>query len=369
MPNTENNSQLLGRLREDMPGFISDQFYALDPKKYYIRSIFIPESFFVNLERNVIAAEGNVGKARLYSIGKRYGYRLASFNKFPKGNVNKVTLTAIYQFFEIAYAKKMSTLFLDLGNKSIQMSGEDFIIISSGSNGFLDPVGCWAGIWAYLNNDYSLEACLAKVGSNRCDIVSGSIEFLQSKGLEPIKCDLLPRKIDFALYMKNNKAQATSTKSTATFKKLFDNEYVYYRPGKVILNGSKERMIPSEASKLYEIEQSISSEIVFNSAYAPFYEIGSLAEEKTPADDFLCDLLSGLGFGIVNISSSENHVNVTINGYPWFEVGAEMTNFAYINGAVCGFLSGSSAKSYKSENISVRHANNAFIISMNITQS
>jgi len=53
-----------------VPGHISNKFYALDGKRFFIRNVFMPELFFVALERAAIKDKGELGKKELYEIGK-----------------------------------------------------------------------------------------------------------------------------------------------------------------------------------------------------------------------------------------------------------------------------------------------------------
>lgn len=356
--------QLPEQIRFTVPGFISDQFYALDPRRFRIRTVFIPESFFVGLEQEVIGAEGDAGKAKLYGIGKRYGYRLAMLNRFPKGNVHQITLSSIYSFFEMAYARKMSTPMLNISGKTICIESDDLIIVRKNSTGYLDPVGCWSGIWAYLNDDYSLEACLERSGASST-MVSGPRKTLRDTGLEPIECDVLPKKVDFMRYTENNRAQDVSAGSVASFTRLCENGFVYYRPGSVILKGPDERIIPSEASKLYEIEAGISPEIIYDAAYGAFHRIGSSIITEEPAEKLLCDLLSGLGFGIVRAEDSRERTMIILQCYPWFTDEHESTNFAYIRGAVTGFLNGAGT-SCKAGTASARHVGDTFTVTITV---
>ena len=359
-------NQLPDEIRFDTPGFISDQFYALDPKRFYIRTIFMPESFFVYLERGLIGLLGKRGELELYKIGKKYGYRLAMFNKFPKGNLSILALLAIYQFFEIAYAKKISTPVLDPTEKTMQLLAEDLEVVDKGSTGYLDPVGCWSGIWCYLNGDYSLESYMINSSKNKYLILCGPRKMLRKQAPGFIMCDELPKKVDFGKYMKNNRPQETSSESIVSFNKLFKDGLIYYKPGKVLMKGCDERIVPSEISKVFEIEAALDEELVYGSSYRPFYMIGSSEKKNADIIKFLCNLLTGFGFGRVSSAELSDSFEINFRGYPWFTEDSEKTSFAYIKGAVIGILDGGTGKKYGVSSVSGQMVDSVFTVTLDV---
>ena len=129
----------------DIPGYISFQFQAVDGKKIRTRSFVINESFWVELSKELVREKGNKGKKMLYTVGKQYGYRFAAINKFPKGNVSKVTVRALWDLFEKVLVRKIDTLDVDPENKVLELTVEGFVVAEK-SDFWYAPVGAKAGM-------------------------------------------------------------------------------------------------------------------------------------------------------------------------------------------------------------------------------
>lgn len=350
-----------------IPGFISNMFYTLDPKRHYVRTLMMPEDFSINMEKAVIGVQGIRGKRKLYQIGKKFGYRFSLMNRFPKGNISNAALHSIYQFFEMAYAKKMYTYKLDAENKFLETYGEDVAIISSGEDvGYSMDIGGWCGIWCYLNNDYTLETCSKKISKDTYLLVSGSRKDLKEKGFEVIEGSDFPELVDINEYIKINKSQMVSSRSIASFDELF-NRNLSYSPGKILMRDSGERIIPTEISWLFDLEKDIDEKVIYDASYVPFYSIGMSLRRKTDPNRFLEDLFTGFGFGVVGVVGlSDSHSEITFTGYPWFTDRSEKSSFAYIRGAVVGLLNGATGRNYRVSSHSAKLDGNVFTVTLDV---
>ncbi len=347
-----------------IPGYISKQFHALDNKKFFIRNIFIPESFFVILEQTIVENKGDKRKKELYRMGKQFGYRFALLNRFPKGNINKVTMRSVFDFFQTIYAKKMTTLNIDSQLKMVELELDEFIVTSKDDMGYM-PIGAGAGAWCYLNGDYNLDCSTQKLSKGKHVLLCANKKILKERGFEVIESKQMPESIDFKSYMGHNLPQKGMFKSSS-FSQLLKTGIASYTPGIIKLEKSNERLIVLEISILFDIENTFDQKLISDSSYTPFYNIGLSLKEKEKPYDSLTELLSAFGFGIVQVTEKKDTVSVLFHGYPWFSTETEKTSFGLIKGAVLGFLNGITERKYELKSLSSEVTNNVFDVSMEL---
>lgn len=354
-------------LNIETPGYVTGKFYTLSGKPFFIRNIFFPESFFVNLEKSILHKKGINGRKLLYSLGKQFGYRFCQLNLFPKGNINKVIISLIFQFFETQYAKRITLSNLDINNKLLELDTEELAITSKNHMGYIVTVGGCAGIWCYLFGDYSLECAIKKISEKRYKLISGPPKILKRKGLNVLKSHKKPKEINVFKYHTYNKPQNNLIISKNSVTELIKNGFIYYNGANMIIKNPNDRIIPVEISLLYEIEKTFDSQIIFNDSYNSFYNIGFSTKKLEDPYSFISELLTSFGFGIGQVISYGRKITISFNGYPWFLENQKESKFPFLKGAILGFLEGNSGNKYKIELTLSEIRNDTFSILLNVT--
>ena len=349
------------------PGHVSVRFYSLDGQKFFVRNFIMPESFFVELERSVVNKMGKVkGAMELYRVGKQFGYRYAIFNKFPKGNFNKLIMSTVFEFFVVGgYAKSITVSHIDQQRKALDIKTRNLVITTRDGMGYIITIGGAAGIICYMNGDYALECCSRSTSKSTYDLVIADRDTLKERGFKPIESSDIPNMIDFESYMRHNLSQKGGPE-TASFEKLMSNGIVKQKPGLLVLEGSKERVIPVEISLLYDIENNFNENIVSEAAYVSFHNIGTYFKVRNNPYENLVELFSAFGFGIINVVEQKSRVSISLRGYPWYTDETEKTSFAMLKGAILGFLNGNTGKTYVIKSISSETVNNVFDVKLEL---
>src|SRR3989344_9691979 len=73
----------------NVPGYVTGKFYTLEGQTVFVRNVFIPETFFTELEDVIITTKQKEGEQELYALGKQFGHRFSSMNKFPRIDLNQ----------------------------------------------------------------------------------------------------------------------------------------------------------------------------------------------------------------------------------------------------------------------------------------
>lgn len=345
--------------------------YLLHPSasdsRLFIRNIIFTESFFVELTKTLIEKKGDDGKQMLYTAGKQYGYRFAVLNRYPKGNVNKVTIRPLWDLHKsLAHMEEIITHHVDPQLKLAEIEIED-LIVASKSELWYSPVSVGAGLWCYLNGDYSLESSAKKSAKGKYILLLGPREILAEKGFEVIESDKIPRNFDNSEYMLHNQSMM-KLGNNFTLKKLIEDKEIILRKGSMYLSNSEDRIFILELSRMYGLEELIDEGFIIEASHKSFYDIGLY--NKSPKDPYnrLSEFLTAFGFGLVYILKDKDKILITFNGYPWFPPKPENTSFAYIKGAITGFLDGATGKKHKIESVSPKMEGNVFVVSVEVKQ-
>ena len=348
-------------------GYIYSNFPKLDGSSAFERVIFLPETFFINLEMAVVNNLGERGKNKLYGIGKAFGYRFASLLSLPREDV-RGSVSSIFRFLETLYAEKINVTLLDEKKKVLTLYTEDLAITSKDKMGYILTVGGCAGIWCYLIKDYAIECSINIISESEIELVCAPISELKSKKLEILKSrSVAPIELDNILYKQQNMPDKSSQdRSLFSMSKLIDAGLVNYHQGKMSLTFSDTRLLPVEISLLSEIESNIETELVLESAQKCFFDIGCRLEKQPDPEEYIAQLLTAFGFGIVEvINSSEGGIVFNFRGYPFISQLKLRLYFAVVKGIILGFCS-SCGKEYKVNSSYTKELSNSLIVSLDV---
>ena len=353
----------------DKKGYISYGFYSLDGRNFFVRNLVIPEMFFTELENLVVKNKGHdEGIKELYRVGKRFGYRYAMFNRFPRGNINRLTLSTIFNFFvDAGYAKSIILSNVDLISKTFELQTENLVITSKNGMGYVLTVGGVVGLCCQLTSDYFLEGNVKKISNSRYVLTISNPEILKQRSIKYFTENEIPQKINFSSYMQNNFPQETRSEALKSFGELLKEGTLDYKPGIISVKESRERVIIVEISLFFDIEETFDKETVYNAAYLPFHNIGfHYTKYQNPLEN-LAELFSAFGFGLVEVKEGvANKTTILFNGYPWYPKATEYTSFPILRGAVEGFLNGNSERRYKAKIVSSNMVNNVFDVEIEL---
>ena len=147
--------------------------------------------------------------------------------------------------------------------------------------------------------------------------------------------------------------------------KLIDAGLVNYHKGKMSLTFSDTRLLPVEISLLSEIESNIETELILESAQKCFFDIGHKLEKQSNPEEYIAQLLTAFGFGIVEVINSSEGIVFNFRGYPFISQLEPKLYFAVVKGIVLGFCS-SCGKDYKVKSSYTKELNNSLIVSLDV---
>ena len=337
-----------GALVFNKPGFLD--FKISGKTNIYARQIFYPEDFFVEFESRIIEQFGNAGRQKLYSIGKKFGYRFAQSGKFENindhpGDKIKDWIFITSKFVEGTYASSIENESEPL-QKKVDYFLKRFTILEKLGYEYIFATGGTAGMMAWIFQDTSVEAVLRdvkKVDGNFEATVTAAPknylkkEFPKEELFEEQKLDGLLE--DFNDYAKFN-AQ-TQTSCTKSFQTYLDFKFFDYQNG--IINFKDMRFFLFELSGTYLIELELKKEknqkymdILFDSAF----NIGKKELSqfgKNQKDIF--DVLSALGWGeVLPFSQTDKEIKVLVNNFPWSKWYKDL-DYVIMRGFLSGILS------------------------------
>jgi len=329
----------------DVPGFV---LMKITGKKedLYVREAIMPESFFVNVEKKVVELFGDIGKQRLYSAGKRFGYGYTSVGNFPtlKRTNEKDFANFVYlliRYTEGTFARRISHK-LSLEKLEIDLDLFDYIICNRSGHGFFLTSGGAAGIWSKLVEDFSVEGVQIQCqgnGVDHCVLVCAPAKVLEEKALNHFsEQDVGDLQIDSRYSSLNSTRRTRFTQYS--FQSFLQSNIFNYEGG--IIRGFDERFFLCELSGVYLIESEISkldggAEILFDSAFQVGVSIGKINKSKNPSV-FVQDLLGAFGWGDVFVQKKTNGVSISFDFFPWTKFSTN-SSFAFIRGFASGLCS------------------------------
>lgn len=334
----------------DTPGFVVTR---VGGKSIELREVFFPESLIIQIEDTLVDSQNN-GAEKLYSIGKRFGWRYASIADFPQINSSKNQFKQFFDFFmkyiEIIYANKI-TYTVNPPSKDFEMMAENYSVCRKNGKGYLLTTGAISGVMAYLFEDKSVEAvqphCQGQGGDN-CKIRCGT-----SKNIESVfKMEKLPKEDLSSKHRSLNKIREVKHANNS-LEDLMDKGFFDYKKGILSYNG--ERYVPSEVSLLYLLE-TMTQPIYENELFDTAFEVGqTLGQGKKLS--FVSDYLPALGWG--DVKPVNNGEKIYVYHYPWTQY-AEETDFPIFRGLVSGIISGIKNEEIRYENYETKLSGNGF---------
>lgn len=331
-------------IRFDIPGFIVERVEAEND----IRNVLLPEALIGDIERKIVAKAGQEGAQRLYSVGKRFGYRHALISRLPvwkdQSVFEKRKLLAaahfVIKYVGSVYSSNIREV-IDLEGKKLTIRANNFVVCRHNGLGLLLTSGGVAGIWAYAMNDYTVEgvqtACEGR-GDGHCEVVCGPGTALKKEdpkvyherrlrnlGMDQRYPDFnRPRKLEYA---------ATSVQDMI-------NLGVFGYHGGVLSLG-KERHFVCGASLVYMLEEEFGRDrglgrVLREAAYEQGRRIGTAAGGRDYRR-FVPEYLAACGWGDTLISAGAR-LKLRVNFFPWTKW-ADIATFAMFTGLVEGMLS------------------------------
>ncbi|MFA6064556.1 MAG: hypothetical protein WC746_01815 [archaeon] len=334
-----------GALVFNKPGFLD--FKISGKTNIYARQIFYPEEFFVDFESNIISKFGDKGRQKLYSIGKKFGYRFAQSGKFENikdnpGDKIKDWVFITSKFVEGTYASSIEHV-TDSKIPKTDYALKKFTIFEKLGYEYIFATGGTAGMMAWIFQDPSVEVVLHDVKKveelYEGTVTAAPVTYLKDNysNLELFSETSLDGLLeDFQDYVKfNAQAQTSCNKSFQTY---LDFKFFDYQGG--IVKYKDKRFFLFEVSGTYILELELKnsgnekySAQLFDSAFNTGKNILSQFG-KNQKDVF--DVLSALGWGeVIPFSSTSTEIKVLVNHFPWTKWYKEID---YI--IMRGFLSG-----------------------------
>jgi len=336
----------------DKPGFVD--FKISGKTQIFVRQLLFPESFFVNLEREVINKYGEKGAQILYSIGKRFGYSFAQVGRFENikdhpGNSVKKWITIACKFVEGTYASEISNQ-ANIEKETIDVIFRNFAICRKLGYDWFIAIGGGAGVMAWILQNPKIEGVLydgkfEDNGDHFCRLryappamleeLKGKIcggKILTETGVD----DLTPNFVD---YLRFN--AEVGIKYKKSFKDFLDARLFDYKRG--VITYGDERFFLLTVDALYLLELGFGKEnmqkVIFDNAFKVGKEIFS--NKLNNISDIL-GLLSALGWGEPIDFSTKQKFKVIINHFPWTKWYAMVDHVL-----ISGFLSGVFSNVYK----------------------
>lgn len=341
----------------DKPGFIVEAYNKAN-REVFLREIVVPEEIIARLENQIVLKFGARGKEVLYSAGKMFGHSYAGRSLFPQitSSSQKEFESFVYMWIRyieaIAYGRINYIFDKNSGTINLQLS--DFIICSKNGMGYFITLGSFAGFWAYLMDDYSVECIQKKCqgrGDEACELIAGRKKFLEKKGAENIASKVLVVLPNDGAD-KNMNAIRPCRFNNKSFKDLLDNKFFKYDGGEITRMDKRYFIIESSAmyfleSELMKIDKS--NKILFGLSF----EFGKSLAKKNEKDyeKIISTYLSAMGYGDIYIFSKREKIHVSSDYFPWAPY-ADKVNFALFRGVLSGLLSGFVGRNIFLKNVS-----------------
>ncbi len=352
----------------NVPGYTYNSMEMVGGGAAFERILFFPESFFVHLENSIIETYGTEGRKRLYALGKKFGYRLASVLQLPRNDPN-FAMALITKFLEASYAEKINLVQFDAEKKVVEFYTKGLAVTSKNGHGYILTVGGCAGGVGYLLNDYKLECSSKKISDLEYSLIAAYPGELEAKGMEVIECNDTPTPVDNSQYLRFN-SPPDKPIGDLSLKRLIELGLISYNSGKMGFPKVPGMLIPLEPFLMLGIEGTFDENTVAAAAYWCFLEIGGGTERKKNAVTYIAEVLTGLGFGNIGTIDQEDSTIINITGYPWLGPDSEKANFAIIRNAIKGFVEGNSSdggspkKTCNISEVQARATNDKLVVSM-----
>ncbi|MBN1860306.1 MAG: hypothetical protein JW840_02470 [Candidatus Thermoplasmatota archaeon] len=341
------NNVLIPRMEEiNYPGYVFADF-AKCGKSNLLRELFLPESLFVNLERNIIRRFGTKGRELLYRIGKTFGYVNASLSQLPtiREVSKKDFLDQSYflvRYIEGTWASNL-THTVNYNERVFRIDMKDYIVCPANGFGYLFSTGGIGGIWAFVCNDPNMEAVQTKCqgkGNDNCQVISADYKTLVDMGYHPLKTCVNEKVFLGREYSKFNRIRTTEW-AKLSLRSLIDSGFFRYNHGQVEYR--KERFFLCEASFMYILERELKkTKGAMDILWDTSFEFGkTLAEiaEAGDAQQFIMEFLPVLGFGDILCNRNGGKHEIYVKYFPWMRLAGSEIDFLMFRGMLSGIIS------------------------------
>ncbi len=352
--------------RIDIPGYIITRSYSAGGQKISTRTTMIPERFIINLESTADKEMGNSGAESVYSIGKNTGYYFSKIAQFPKDE--KTYSVLMPSFFGTLFADNIDLQIRKSGNKisQIDLEVDNPAALANRFSYFL--LGALAGLWSYVLDDTKIECAVKSREENNFFLASSTAKMLKSEGVKDIMTTDKLVDFDMQAYYLNNKIPTGLSRDGATIKKLIDRRVFVYKAARLETNADNCRYLAIESSGISQIDALLPEDVVYGAAYSYFRDLGMKIGSMPEPYEFMAQLLTATGFGVVSIAESGGSRRiVTFNGYPWFSKDLMKTTMPYMRGAFAGFIKGNMKKDVKASFLSSGMVKGAFTLSIAVS--
>ncbi len=342
----------------DNPGFI---VLKMGKKREItnLREIVVPESVFVEFEREMIRAYGDRGRQLLYSAGKKFGYRYALASHLPtiKESSDKDLLQFAYfivRYIESIYSSRIRHE-IDIGSRLFKMSMRDYIVCRKNGMGHMLTEGSIAGIWSYVVQNANVEGVQLKCqgrGDAECEVMcapaaylkKNGIKFLRETGLEGLETKL-PEYNSI-----NAVREARFAKNS--LKSIIDGGFIKYSHG--TMNYMDERFLLIESSVMYLLEMEMKkAERGLEILWSTGFDWGRNFARKFKKQDsfkFINDLFPGFGFGDFFARPEKGRCKIDVAFFPWAEWVNDV-DFTMFRAMLSGIISGMTGKTVELKKI------------------
>ena len=328
----------------DKPGFVD--FKISGKTNVFARQILMPETFFVELEDNIVKTYGDKGRMVLYSIGKKFGYSFAQLGRFENikdhGDKVKDWIVIASKFVEGTYASEISPT-IDLKNRIVDYTLKNFVICRKLNYDLIFSTGGTAGLMSWLLQDNNIECYYSEGSTNKdgvheCKIRSGPIEKLRISNSKQLFSETNLDNLTQDTQTYNAFNTEVEIESTKSFDSYLDAKIFSYENGIITLNASQERFFLMEASCMYLLEFELKQRHIDFNISDIAYLVGKNMFGKITRDiQSVSELMTALGWGEVLILE-KNKYEVIINHFPWTKWYKDI-DFYIIRGFLSGLIS------------------------------
>ncbi|ODS40342.1 hypothetical protein BEH94_05435 [Candidatus Altiarchaeales archaeon WOR_SM1_SCG] len=335
----------------DNPGFLISKV-SEKGMDLHLRSLWIPEGLFVEIENKIVEKFRSEGRQALYSAGWRFGWRYGIVANFA--NIHQVAekqlLKNMYLFIKYVtciWAREYDYE-PDIKNKTFRAKSRDFIVCDKNGIGHLMSEGCPGGYFAYLMDDATLQGthikCQGK-GNEMCELIFAPAEVLERQGIKYIK-ETNTENLELGKEYRDINAVRKTEFEKYSFSDLINSGVFKHRENYVMY--LDERHFHCEASMIDLLETEIQKlgggeDLMYDVCFEFGKKLGKkMAQEKYSASTYM----SAIGWGDILVMKKSGKTSVYSKYFPW-TIYSNKLNFIYFSGIMSGMLSGIENKDIK----------------------
>ncbi len=331
----------------ETPGFV---FFKVSGKTpIFTRQVILPEAFFVNLEKKM-KDRGEKATAKLYSAGKKFGFRFALLGGFSKkgekeGKALIDYINIINKFIEGTYASRIDCN-VDLEKSVCEYDIDNFIVINKLGYGSFLPLGAAAGMLSFILNNSSIEGVIVEkeAGKQTNRLVYAPKEYLSKKFQNFISETNLDGLSPDQNYISFNSVKRLKN-SQYSFQNLLESNLFTFNKGIIMHNNQRYFIVEVGAIYLVEKELKGFEKEIYQSAF----EVGKqMISSKNKGNGLktVIDLLAAFGWGDATIIKKGDKFVVNLDYFPYSKFYSEIS-FGIVRGIVEGLISSSTGEEIK----------------------